>query len=59
MNTPSNGEKKTLGGIFMMLENLVNLKIWWSFTVTKARIKEAIGMKLKPWEDFAIRVSLY
>ena len=43
----------------MMLENLVNLKIWWNFMLTKAKIKEALGLRLKPFEDFAIRVSLY
>ena len=43
----------------MMFNSVINLKIWWAFVVTKARIKEALGYKLKPWEDFAIRISLY
>ncbi len=34
-------------------------KIWLAFERTKARLKEAMGLKLSPWEDFMIEIGLY
>ena len=34
-------------------------KIWiWALT-TKAKLKEAIGIRLTPFEDFLIEIGLY
>lgn len=34
-------------------------KIWIGILTLKARIKEAIGIKLKPTDDFLIEIRLY
>jgi len=33
-------------------------KIWFSMERMKARIKEALGLRLTPWEDFVIEIGL-
>ena len=33
-------------------------KIWFAMIRAKARIKEAVGLKLSPWEDFIIEIGL-
>lgn len=33
-------------------------KIWFGAIRMKARIKEALGLKLSPWEDFVIEIGL-
>lgn len=33
-------------------------RIWFLVLRTKARIKEALNMKLTPWEDFIIEIGL-
>lgn len=33
-------------------------RIWFVVNRTKARIKEAIGLRLSPWEDFLIEIGL-
>ena len=34
-------------------------RIWIFLVTTKARLKEAIGLKLTPFEDFMIEIGLY
>lgn len=34
-------------------------KLWFRTIRAKARIKEAMGFKLTPWEDFIIEIGLY
>lgn len=34
-------------------------KIWFAIIRTKARVKEALGLKISPWEDFVIEIGLY
>ncbi len=34
-------------------------RIWFWTLNMKARIKETIGLKLTPWEDFLIEIGLY
>jgi len=34
-------------------------KLWFGTLRLKARIKEAVGLKLSPWEDFLIEIGLY
>jgi len=33
--------------------------IWFAVIRTKARVKEALGLRLSPWEDFLIEIGLY
>ena len=33
-------------------------KIWFAVIRLKARLKEAIGAELTPWEDFLIEIGL-
>ena len=34
-------------------------KIWFRYWNLKGRIKEALGMKLTPFEDFMVEIRLY
>lgn len=34
-------------------------KIWFAVVRFKARLKEAVGAELSPWEDFVIEIGLY
>ena len=35
------------------------LYAWWFLNYAKARVKEAIGLKLTAFEDFTIEIGLY
>lgn len=34
-------------------------RIWFWTLNAKARVKDAMGMKLTPWEQFLIEIGLY
>lgn len=34
-------------------------KIWYAVLRAKARVKEALGFRLSPFEDFIIEIGLY
>ena len=34
-------------------------RVWIWVLTTKAKLKEAMGLRLTPWEDFLIEIGLY
>ena len=34
-------------------------RVWIWILTTKAKLKEAMGLRLTPWEDFLIEIGLY
>lgn len=38
---------------------MMRLRMWLCAERCKARLKDALGMKLTPWEDFMIEIALY